>query len=478
MKARQLFLCCCNIFTRSSGLEAGAIGYVTVVLISLSLIFTAGCTQKLADSRKSTPAHKFSKKPKIVRQEPKCLAYTLTEYKGAVSCEGCHKGKMDEVTASVHYKQKALVTKIRDVTGEWGMANLIGPYVGGYALDNWLSLASEDPYISSGCGQCHVSGVKPSEKVSQEEKSKIDCLVCHATKYDMSKRKVVKDESGSYFLSVDKGLASAQSVKGVPTADACLRCHLKSGGGINFNRGTPYHPLTDVHAAKKMYCVDCHKSKDHKIAAGNISDIFANELPEVEVNCQRCHDVSQPDCVNDHERLACVTCHVPVTRGLIYRDITDLAQNEFGFYDYAEKVEEATPVYLWSAGMGNKNWSPIGSRKDKKAKIYPYKKAHIINVADALTKETLPVDLNQLKLTGDVDSAIKSITNRKVPYSGKWKPQSTTVYRQLSHSVTKDKALHCQDCHLPDGVLDWQSLGYTQKEARYFTSQNKKFGNL
>jgi hypothetical protein len=287
------------------------------------------------------------------------------------------------------------------------------------------------------------------------------------------------DETGNNILTKDDRLSTAQSVKGQPASQACDRCHLKSAGGDNYKRGTPYHPLVDVHAAKKMLCVDCHKAKKHKIVVGHVSDIYASELPKEKLGCTECHKVKKLACIKDHNRVACVTCHIPVSRGLVKRDFTKLSKNEKGFYGYDEDVEQSAPTYLWTTGVGSVEERPIATRKDKNAQIAPFKKTTVINIADARSGRILPLKIMVLKKTGDINEAVKvSQADLGFAYSGAWKPKTTVLYRQLSHSITKDKALACPKCHSKNSVIDWQSLDYTKKEVDALTKPNKKLNNL
>jgi len=50
--------------------------------------------------------------------------------------------------------------------------------------------------------------------------------------------------------------------------------------------------------------------------------------------------------------------------------------------------------------------------------------------------------------TGDIEKAIKvSVNESGRPYSGSWKPEKYDVYFQLSHGVTVERSLQCNDCH-------------------------------
>ncbi len=56
-------------------------------------------------------------------------------------------------------------------------------------------------------------------------------------------------------------------------------------------------------------------------------------------------------------------------------------------------------------------------------------------------------------------------------YSGKWEPKEVETLLQISHGVVdKDNARQCQDCHVPDGLIDFAGLGYTADEVTYLTT--------
>lgn len=50
----------------------------------------------------------------------------------------------------------------------------------------------------------------------------------------------------------------------------------------------------------------------------------------------------------------------------------------------------------------------------------------------------------------------------------RWLPHDAML--EISHSIRKNGALSCSDCHAPDGVLYWQALGYTQNEIEMLSS--------
>lgn len=46
----------------------------------------------------------------------------------------------------------------------------------------------------------------------------------------------------------------------------------------------------------------------------------------------------------------------------------------------------------------------------------------------------------------------------------RWLPNDALL--EISHSIRKQGALSCGDCHRPNGALDWKALGYTDEETR------------
>jgi len=67
-------------------------------------------------------------------------------------------------------------------------------------------------------------------------------------------------------------LKAAQSVQ-KPTSEMCLRCHLGAGGGPNHKHGVTPTKDSDVHMTGGKECIDCHTTKQHKIAGALISKL-------------------------------------------------------------------------------------------------------------------------------------------------------------------------------------------------------------
>ena len=91
---------------------------------------------------------------------------------------------------------------------------------------------------------------------------------------------------------------------------------------------------------------------------------------------------------------------------------------------------------------------------------------------DKETGEFLWLKLGVFAKTGNVDKAIQAGADASGrPYSGAWKPKQYDVYFQLSHGVTVERALQCNDCHSPSGVMDFAALGYSQEKVKELTQK-------
>jgi hypothetical protein len=77
--------------------------------------------------------------------------------------------------------------------------------------------------------------------------------------------------------------------------------------------------------------------------------------------------------------------------------------------------------------------------------------------------------------TGDtlagVASAAKTLGIKKYEPVPGWQ----TIYFASSHLVTKTNALSCNNCHAPNGVLNFKALGYTDKEITELTNPSIYF---
>ncbi|NPA90557.1 MAG: hypothetical protein GXO55_03775 [Chloroflexi bacterium] len=401
----------------------------------------------------------------------------IEEYEGPRTCEICHPGTVDEVVHGQHYLWSEKLDHY-------------SPIPGTIARINWLGVLNEKLQIPGGCGRCHIGGgalPKPPDQLSKEEKARIDCLICHSPTYDMSQRFPVRDEEGRWVLPQDRRVVTARNAQR-PTAEMCLRCHLNVGGGPLLKRGVDFAPIADkhgesskgdVHADAGMVCADCHRAEHHRFL-GYGPTIWGRDVPEKRLTCEACHGTTphQNDLLNEHTRLDCRTCHIPGTGGLVFRDWTappvyDPVNELYMPVSDVREPNTVPPVFRWFNGQPTKPGHPWpGSREDESARIQPFKAFRGVIPVDAESGQPLPLKLGIFFTQGDLEKAIQvGAKDAGVNYSGRWQGKEVTVYLQISHGVVgKEDARTCRDCHVPDGVMDFSALGYTEEEKAKLTA--------
>jgi hypothetical protein len=62
-------------------------------------------------------------------------------------------------------------------------------------------------------------------------------------------------------------------------------------------------------------------------------------------------------------------------------------------------------------------------------------------------------------------SSYEDVKNLK-NVEARWLPMDASL--ETSHAIRRNGALTCNDCHSPNGVLDWRELGYTQEEIETY----------
>ena len=268
---------------------------------------------------------------------------------------------------------------------------------GSFTWTGWATLVKtkKGDLRSDGCGQCHPGGqygpmtgtMFPGYSPVNEEFESMDCLICHSAAYDMNMKYVVQDPNGKYRWNQDRSMKAAMAVVR-PTSDNCLRCHEHNHGGDLFPGNVAAHNLgyrnrrllhpgakrgnpttgVDVHYRAGMQCLDCHESHGHLIARGTRgTDLVSNDLPGVEVSCQKCHG-NTPHVqnkilrafLNAHtDKLECETCHIThlTDDNVVLRDWTRPVFNEEeGIWVYRDSLRSGKPgealVYRWHNGMG------------------------------------------------------------------------------------------------------------------------------
>ncbi len=350
---------------------------------------------------------------------------------------------------------------------------------------NWLGILQPQdeslPALPGGCAQCHPSlGAKPNlvEELTEADYNNIDCLICHGPGY---KRTVAKDEDGKAYFVPAEGIDMQAVVHNAnsPTNETCNRCHKNAAGGPNFKHGDVGTADIDVHIAAGLQCIDCHWSKDHKIAGSGY--LKAVDMPDARIACEDCHTdtphfANYADILNErHARVGCQTCHIPeIARDpnmptMLSRDYTESVYNEAkGLYGPTHEMgSNLIPEYLWWNGYVEMTPWPAGSIADETARITPWKIVSVTVPMDAATEEPVYIKQGVYKVTGDLDKAVEAgVKASGQEYSGEWEPVTEVMAFEANHSVAAaSESLMCGDCHQPDGRLDFAALGYEAERA-------------
>ncbi|MHB9098922.1 MAG: cytochrome c3 family protein [Syntrophales bacterium] len=412
-------------------------------------------------------------------------------YKGPATCEECHPGKAKEFLLTVHWKHASKVSNVDglDPKQEYGMKNRIYTMCNGNDTVNNLKEVpgSHEPgkIKFTGCNTCHPGDhINDVGSIGPEAENAVDCLICHSSKYDFTKRKPFKDDQGRVIMGQDRSVKAALAV-GKPGLKNCMVCHEAAGGGVLVKRGFSFTAKNDVHAAKGMVCVDCHKASSHKIPTGFDPNNWAND--GVRIACGDCHG-DKPHKDQDYNRhtakIACQTCHIPRTGGAVAKDFTKWEQGSDKFYEPAtlrREANETTPVYAWY-NLRVQNTpdfiGPKGSRNDNNSKIYPFKIFQGKAFYDRKTGQLLAMDFAPPTANGDTLAGVASAAKTLGIKDYQPKPGWQTIYFGSNHLVTKSKALTCTSCHAVNGVLNFKALGYTDKEIIKLTSPENYFNKL
>ena len=367
------------------------------------------------------------------------------------------------------------------------------------------------------CNACHAGyGWEDETTFDFNNPLNVDCLICHAEKYPTRKVTTIDTPQGKaqvFTLDPEEAKQAALTINKKMTNEQCMRCHEHAMQGDKYKRLTPITPETDVHAAKGMTCLDCHKVKDHLFAKGKAAtDLVTNDLPDVDVSCAGCH-TEKPHknnaILNMHtSKLACEACHIKDTARSIYDWSKIVLDKKTGYYGPTIIHEPGKVTWRWFNGTGTGMAAALSSKGD----IYPGKKGNPpedkitpfrgFNQVFPVDKNNpfflLPFDLKTLKETGDADKALKVAMNSpymKMLYSkkmeplmqklagqfgmkwngGPWKgqymyvpmPKDATI--SINHAITK-QGRSCSDCHSPNGIMDWKGLGYSDEEIKKLTS--------
>lgn len=340
----------------------------------------------------------------------------------------------------------------------------------------------------------------------------IDCLICHDTTGSYVK---APPAAGMPDPKVDLPYVAANV--GPSSRKTCGTCHFSGGGGDAVKHADMSAELfwpkrsCDIHMGGYDFsCVDCHRTRNHKIAGRSTSAPVA----EGSRSCEDCH-TAQPhygDTLLDHhlnkhcDSVACNTCHSPVYSKCAPTKVwwdwsesgdkkREVVKDKYGKGDYDWKKgsfrwkESARPVYAWYNGfmkrllLGDpvsnatqgfmpdetltydqkrrlvpaRITEPIGEMLDPHSKITPFKVMEGIQPADArhryfVIPHLYPYgkdDTTAFWKTGVWQPAIKEgMTKAGLPYSGEYMWVATAMYWRIEHEVMpKESALSCVQCH-------------------------------
>jgi octaheme c-type cytochrome (tetrathionate reductase family) len=352
------------------------------------------------------------------------------------------------------------------------------------------------------CSECHPSYVWNSKKFDFSDKTKIDCLICHAQKGDYGR----EDDVISDFADLKKAATSV----GLPTLKNCGACHYAGGSDDGVKHGDLDSTLNradkslDVHMAAKakggqgFTCQACHTTKDHRIAGASAM----TATYDGRVYCEDCHTGKNAPhmksgngaIINSHlKTVACQTCHIPefarVRATMMSWDWSTATEKlklppqegratfykGKGTFTWAKNV---VPTYMWYDGTIDRYMKgdkikdsskpvilmrPYGAINEKKAKIYPFKYFTGRQPMDAEYKY-LSI-FQQYKGLWDTLNWQKSLEDGAkgsgLPYSGKYRFVSTGSYIAQNHMIApKENALTCGDCHMGGSRMNWKALGY------------------
>ena len=414
-------------------------------------------------------------------------------------CLKCHEKQADDIMKTSHWKwkgpTKGHVRGYENSKVEYGKTNMLNSFC--------VTVEGGPNQEARGhCGECHAGYFWDKKGFDLTDKTKVDCLVCHAQQGDYGR----ENNEISDFTDLKKAAVSV----GLPTIKNCGACHFSGGGDDAVKHGDLDSTLKtadkslDVHMASTtkggqgLDCQSCHTTKDHQISGA--STMLATH--EGRVTCEDCHSGKNAPhqnsrngiILNSHlKSVACQSCHIPffarkkATRvswdwSTVGKNLTLPPQegritfdNARGTYGWAKNV---VPTYMWYDGTINRYMKgdkikdpskplifmkPYGSITESSAKIYPFKYFTGKQPMDSQYKY-LSV-FQQYKGLWDTLNWQKSLEDGAkgsgLPYSGKYQFVNTISYIGLDHMVApKEDALTCGDCHMGGTRMNWKALGY------------------
>jgi len=309
---------------------------------------------------------------------------------------------------------------------------------------------------------------------------------------------------------------------------ACIECHTTQGHLIAKGTHTTTMMANDLPDVE-VSCEKCHSAEPHKDDP-ELAEVYNSHTRRIA--CVTCHiptlqadnatmrDFDSP-VFEEHPGLYVyddLEKAVDAKRGVMYRwwngDGTFLGnpigdhpngQNLYSFY----KPEHVWPEYqdFDYAGWYETVMRPIAKRKP--SKLYAMKrfngKQHIdLANTSPFGGMYVPYNLPTYYTTGDPDQAAAKemeksmmglmygrmfkiyLMDRFMSFMGadgwnadsyddvkamknveaRWMPMDASM--EISHAIRREGSLTCNDCHSPDGVLDWKELGYTEADIEMY----------
>ena len=463
--------------------------------------------------------------------------FEMSTYNGAESCASCHantKAKAMEVMQSAHYKFKGWGQGVYDHDGNHLVGEENGKWTrycglpGSVSNINWIGNFFNGT-VAGGCGRCHIGNGEytPDQGAADPDEAwkKIDCLLCHATTYKVNgvtinaagKRLAVKNAQDKLvfpFPSGDDLKVTSASIKRVPAAQACSRCHSYNGGGYTFKRGLDYL-VDDVHYTKGLTCTTCHETEAHKIALSRPDPALVgrDQLDEISMmknRCENCHTdtphaaSTDAQMLNAHTaKLDCGTCHVPFHKGMSNKrfdiPVQEMTNGTFKQWNFQLDVLQPTrPAYQWWDGtVDHEHVRPRGAR-NAESKIHPFKITRAYIPVDKATGVPIPLKLGivfgspetsspqemQAKLESSIRTGAKQTAQRfgfpldgEGNYTAEYEWKWDEMWGNPGHGVVR-KGLVCADCHTPTGIMPFEELGYDETEIAMLRSIAVSTGSL
>ncbi len=378
------------------------------------------------------------------------------------------------------------------------------------AINNYcIALPSNNPR----CTSCHAGYGWKDASFDFNKADNVDCLICHDTTGSYQKLPAASGnpayqdtefppKSGKIWKAAD--LEKIARSVGPPSRATCGACHFYGGGGDHIKHGdldssmTAPKRSTDVHMAVEganMSCSACHKTEKHVIP-GKAMSVSATGGGTT-LSCNDCHAGTphkKNPVLNKHAgKVACQSCHIPIfARALPTKMWWDwstagkdgpVAKDKYGQALYDKQKgdfrweKDVKPSYMWFNGSGDRYLLgdkmdpakvthlsyPRGDRKDKAAKITPFKVMEGKQPYDSVRNVFVVPNLwGGYWGHWDWNKAIADgMKAAGLEYSGQYGFAPTDMYWKVNHMVApKAEALKCNDCHGKNGRMDWKALGY------------------